>query len=126
MDPEESTTGTQDEAVVFRQFHAVENSRADLTGTELNLIIIAHPPRSENVKRPSRMVDSSSREAGGSNGGHFKAETLVGRSRDVGLARQDTSVAFVRQILSCTCFFVFLSHIYLYMCSVSSSLVCVV
>lgn len=44
------------------------------------------------------MVDSSSGEAGGSNGGHFKAKTLVGRSRDVGLARQDTSVAFVRQL----------------------------
>lgn len=28
---------------------------------------------------------------------NIKAETLVGLSRDVGLARQDTSVAFVRQ-----------------------------
>jgi len=43
------------------------------------------------------MVDSSSGEARGSDGGHIKAETLVGLSRDVGLARQDTSVAFVRQ-----------------------------
>lgn len=36
-------------------------------------------------------------EAGESDGGHIKAETLVDLSRDVGLARQDTSVAFVRQ-----------------------------
>lgn len=43
------------------------------------------------------MVDSSSGEAGEPDGGHIKAETLVGLSRDVGLARQDTSVAFVRQ-----------------------------
>lgn len=44
-----------------------------------------------------------------------KPRPSVGLSRDVGLARQDTSVAFVRQSYPVHISSSFLSHIYLYM-----------
>lgn len=61
------------------------------------------------------LIRHQRRREGGPDGGHIKArETLVGLSRDAGLARQDTFVAFVRQPCPVSISSFFLSHIYLY------------